>query len=61
MPPELLVAGKLTPAADIYSFGIIMWELVANSMPFAGMMHGEIIHKVVTEDLRPGEALSCSC
>eukprot|EP00878_Enallax_costatus_P019450 GHUV01020521.1.p1 GENE.GHUV01020521.1~~GHUV01020521.1.p1 ORF type:complete len:288 (+),score=67.25 GHUV01020521.1:538-1401(+) len=23
MPPELLVAGKLTPAADVYSFGIM--------------------------------------
>lgn len=22
-PPELLVAGKLTPAADIYSFGVM--------------------------------------
>jgi serine/threonine protein kinase len=22
-PPELLVAGKLTPAADVYSFGIM--------------------------------------
>jgi serine/threonine protein kinase len=27
-PPELLVAGKLTPQADIYSFGI-MSELAA--------------------------------
>jgi serine/threonine protein kinase len=23
MPPELLVAGKLTPSADVYSFGIM--------------------------------------
>jgi serine/threonine protein kinase len=23
MPPELLVSGKLTPAADIYSFGVM--------------------------------------
>jgi hypothetical protein len=23
MPPELLVSGKLTPAADVYSFGIM--------------------------------------
>ena len=51
---QLLVAGKLTPAADIYSFGIMMWEMVARSQPFAGLHHGEIIHRVVTEDLRPG-------
>eukprot|EP00878_Enallax_costatus_P021947 GHUV01023262.1.p1 GENE.GHUV01023262.1~~GHUV01023262.1.p1 ORF type:complete len:315 (+),score=85.65 GHUV01023262.1:600-1544(+) len=54
MPPEMLVAGKLTPAADVYSYGIMMWELVTRSLPFQGLHHGEIIHKVVTEDLRPG-------
>lgn len=33
-----------------------MWELVSRSLPFHGLHHGEIIHKVVTdpEDLRPG-------
>eukprot|EP00878_Enallax_costatus_P002645 GHUV01002830.1.p1 GENE.GHUV01002830.1~~GHUV01002830.1.p1 ORF type:complete len:787 (+),score=114.21 GHUV01002830.1:311-2362(+) len=54
MPPELLVAGKLTPAADVYSFGIMMWEFVTRELPFAGLHHGEVIHKVVTQDLRPG-------
>lgn len=53
-PPELLVAGKLTPAADLYSFGIILWEAVSRTPPFAGLHHGEVIHKVVTQDLRPG-------
>jgi serine/threonine protein kinase len=53
MPPELLVAGKLTPAADVYSFGIMLWELVSRSLPFEGLHHGEVIHRVVTEDLRP--------
>jgi len=48
------VAGKLTPAADVYSFGIMLWEMVSRTPPFAGLHHGEIIHKVVTQDLRPG-------
>ena len=26
MPPELLEHSQLTPAADTYSFGMIMWE-----------------------------------
>ena len=26
MPPELLEQSQLTPAADTYSFGMIMWE-----------------------------------
>lgn len=31
-----------------------MWELVSRSLPFEGLHHGEVIHRVVTEDLRPG-------
>jgi hypothetical protein len=31
-----------------------VWELVTRSLPFQGLHHGEIIHKVVTADLRPG-------
>ncbi|WIA39950.1 hypothetical protein OEZ86_013382 [Tetradesmus obliquus] len=30
-----------------------VWELVSRQLPFAGLHHGEIIHKVVTQDLRP--------
>lgn len=33
---------------------VAVWELVTRSLPFAGLHHGEVIHKVVTEDLRPG-------
>lgn len=54
---ELLVAGKLTPAADAYSFGIMMWEMVSCTQPFAGLHHGEVIHRVVMADLRPGKPL----
>jgi hypothetical protein len=39
----------------MYSFGIMMWEMVSRTPPFAGLHHGEVIHKVVTQDLRPGE------
>lgn len=28
MPPELLRGGILTPAADVYSFAVLMWELL---------------------------------
>lgn len=31
-----------------------MWEFVTRELPFAGLHHGEVIHKVVTQDLRPG-------
>ncbi len=34
MAPEILQGKKYTTASDIYSFGIIMWELMTGRMPF---------------------------
>ncbi len=28
MPPELLAEGRLSKAADVYAFGVLLWELV---------------------------------
>jgi hypothetical protein len=32
-----------------------VWEMVSREAPFAGLHVGEIIHRVVTEDMRPGK------
>ncbi len=34
MAPEILRGKKYTMASDIYSFGMIMWELTTGRMPF---------------------------
>src|SRR5687768_13921248 len=34
MAPEILQRKKYTMASDIYSFGMIMWELITGRMPF---------------------------
>jgi len=33
--PEVLMNSKYTEKADIYSFGIVMWELLTSEEPFA--------------------------
>jgi serine/threonine protein kinase len=35
--PELLKDGKLTKAADVYSFAMIMWEMYTGTALFRGM------------------------
>lgn len=36
MSPEVLKDGILTPAVDVFSFGILLWELMSGQLPFQG-------------------------
>ncbi|GMH33087.1 hypothetical protein BSKO_00921 [Bryopsis sp. KO-2023] len=54
MPPELLKDGILSPSVDVYSFGMLLWELLSQSeQPYPNKNHGEIILTVVNEGRRP--------
>ena len=37
MAPEVLNNEKYTFAADVYSFGIVLWELVTRKIPWNGV------------------------
>ncbi|XP_043702803.1 uncharacterized protein LOC122652974 isoform X2 [Telopea speciosissima] len=55
MAPELLT-GKdkmVTEKVDVYSFGIVMWELLTGDEPYADMRSEEIIAGIIKGDLRP--------
>ncbi len=41
--PELLSQGKLTKAADIYSLGVIMWEVTTGTEPFPDLTAMQVI------------------
>ncbi|GAV59611.1 PB1 domain-containing protein/Pkinase_Tyr domain-containing protein [Cephalotus follicularis] len=55
MAPELL-SGKsnmVTEKIDVYSFGIVMWELLTGNEPYADMHCASIIGGIVNNSLRP--------
>ncbi|GAB2267452.1 hypothetical protein Dimus_002435 [Dionaea muscipula] len=55
MAPELL-SGKsnmVTEKIDVYSFGIVMWELLTGDEPYADMHFASIIGGIVNNTLRP--------
>ncbi len=37
--PEVFKGRAFTPASDIYSFGVIMWEVATGQIPFADIEH----------------------
>ena len=51
MPPELLKGGAATPQLDIYSLGIVFFEMLTGEPPFTGDSLATIIAKHITQEL----------
>lgn len=53
MSPEMLRYGKASASADVYSFGIMFWELLTGQVAFRGWQWGAILEHVALSDGRP--------
>ncbi|RIA91054.1 kinase-like domain-containing protein, partial [Glomus cerebriforme] len=51
--PEVLVGKKHTFASDIYSFGILMWEIVSRQSPFYNCEHDFELAMKIVNGMRP--------
>jgi len=56
MSPEQALGKKVTPASDIFSLGILFYELLTGFKPFAKDEKGEVLEKIVHKRARsPGK------
>ena len=54
MAPELLMSsGGYGNKVDVYSYAIVLWEILTSQLPYDGMKQSQIIASVLMENLRP--------
>lgn len=46
MAPEIMRAEEYDESSDVYSFGMILWELMTNKIPYMGLKVTQIVGSV---------------
>jgi len=50
MAPESIMYGKFTMATDVWSFGVVMWEVFTyEQQPYVGLTNEEVITSVTKQ------------
>ncbi|KAJ8528187.1 hypothetical protein K7X08_021879 [Anisodus acutangulus] len=59
MAPEMIQHRPYTQKVDVYSFGIVLWELITGMLPFQNMTAVQAAFAVVNKGVRPTIPIEC--
>ena len=59
LAPEVIKHARSSKYSDVYSYGIVLWELATREEVYEGLETTQIIAKVANESLRPPVPLDC--
>lgn len=59
MAPEVIINHTYTEKADVYSYGIILWEIASREPPYKKMTAAQVCVEVRDKDLRPDIPANC--
>jgi len=57
LSPEQITGEDITPSSDIFSFGVVLYELLTGKRPFEGVYSAAILYSIMHEDPPPPAAL----
>lgn len=53
MAPEVIESSLYTEKADVYSYGVLLWEMLTHDIPYKNIRDVQIAYGVVSQNLRP--------